>query len=1520
MFLAKKNTETDSRILLIFSRRAYMRRKLYAVSEGRNRLFLPMEETGLLEDIIIMAVWGIKGWRIEEKELNEKNPFYFYTPRGEKLLLMLAPKADCLASSGRILLGQGMEIGIGNAFKNRIFYDCYSLIETCHARIFSEEKDYVICNPGQEGVYVNGQSIDGKKKLYVGDRVDLYGLHILVLKEMLVCVAFCGLCRVADEKIKERKGKQHGRQPEREEVWIERRCEQEESLHVGEVEVVLPEKTSAEQRQPLVLSLGPALTMVLPMLLMAWMGSYFMEGVGSSFYYMSVIMSGSCALLAVFWGLAGHQYAKRQKRRENREKEQQYREYLGNLESDLMTCMEENRKMLERKYPALDFLSGEQGNRPVVLWNRYYRQKEFLALRIGEGEIPFQIKVVLSNVQKRIVQGKLAEEARELAERFGVLGKAPIVADLYENRQIGLVGSLYRERRGEILLQLLVQIAACHCYTEVKTVCFYHKENIWEQEIADCMKWMSHSWSANRKVRFLAGDDKEAAEILPVLTRELTGRREEKEKGIRIPWYIIIVLNEDLIRGEGLYKYLTDSAENAPVSTVFAGMEHEDFPKSCRYFIAAGEAHGEILNLGVEQISRQKVKLEFCSAAAAQNYTRRTAGFRVREPEGGGEIPGQVSFLQLYRCSAVEELESGRRWRLARTEERIKVPIGCRMGGNIVSLDIHEKFHGPHGLIAGTTGSGKSELLQTYLLSMAVSYSPADVNFFMIDYKGGGTGNLLKTLPHCAGVISNLSGKQIKRAMSAIISENKRRQKLLSDFQVNHIDAYTGLYRKGKAKKPMPHLILVVDEFAELKKEEPEFMQEIISLAQVGRSLGVHLILATQKPAGTVDDKIWSNARFRLCLKVQDRQDSMDMLHNGDAAALTAPGQCYLQIGAHEYYELFQTGYCGGKYIKGGERKPGAVLLENTGKRKRIPEMPKNCENRSQIEVLVDYVNQTARENAYPEAQSLWLPELPQQVLVEELKKDYGQWDEKEDERDVKIVLGLCDDPENQCQFPYFYTPFAQGHLAVCGGPAVGKTALLKMILHQLVMNYGPEEVLVMAADMGQDGLECFLAMPDCLGILGKKEDRDIFFYHLERLFCRRKKILGGMGFEQYSKCRKEKLPVVFLFIDNFGAFYKILDEEQQDFIMKLAAEGLTLGIYLILSAAGPGEIGTKLYEKMKTALALEMSDRFQYGDVLRQYYIPVLPKENQKGRGLCRVQERILEFQAALALKEQEEWSYFQWIEEEGRKRESQIRSRGKVPPEKFPVLAEKPDYEMLAEHFDQKEEKLPLGYCLSTGEAYGIAIDRKSCFLISGSDRTGRSTLLSCLLEGSLRRGCRTMLFDPGKRLSKFMGREGLIYLTAHEEMERWQKLFEKPKQEKKQVLVFISDMEAMCRFIYSFGENRERRIRFWEEAAVGKGEIGFLAGIFHPERDYEAAGTVFFREFTGWQQGIHLGGNLQVNRALNFDDLSYARQSRHEPPGTGYFKEGPGKKTRRLLLPQYEGRERKQDDLSGHTGACT
>ncbi|MGN0587080.1 MAG: FtsK/SpoIIIE domain-containing protein, partial [Oscillospiraceae bacterium] len=211
-------------------------------------------------------------------------------------------------------------------------------------------------------------------------------------------------------------------------------------------------------------------------------------------------------------------------------------------------------------------------------------------------------------------------------------------------------------------------------------------------------------------------------------------------------------------------------------------------------------------------------------------------------------------------------------------------PVGIDENGDICYLDLHQDGHGPHGLVAGMTGSGKSEFIMTYILSMALNYSPAEVSFILIDYKGGGMSKAFEKLPHLAGMITNLDGSDITRAFVSIDSELRRREHVFADtgkqLEMTNLDIYKyqKLYRSGMVSEPMSHLFIISDEFAELRAQQPEFMDKLISTARIGRSLGVHLILATQKPSGVVSDQIWSNSRFKVCLKVQEAADSMDMI------------------------------------------------------------------------------------------------------------------------------------------------------------------------------------------------------------------------------------------------------------------------------------------------------------------------------------------------------------------------------------------------------------------------------------------------------------------------------------------------------------------------------------------------------------------------------------------------------------------------------------------------------------------
>jgi DNA segregation ATPase FtsK/SpoIIIE, S-DNA-T family len=276
-----------------------------------------------------------------------------------------------------------------------------------------------------------------------------------------------------------------------------------------------------------------------------------------------------------------------------------------------------------------------------------------------------------------------------------------------------------------------------------------------------------------------------------------------------------------------------------------------------------------------------------------------------------GTLTKNITMFELLNILSVDDIDLEKNWSQSQVYQSMAAPIGVKAKNQIEYLDLHEKYHGPHGLVAGTTGSGKSELLQTYILSMALLFHPYEVGFVIIDFKGGGMVNQFKNLPHLIGAITNIDGREINRSLISIKAELKKRQELFAQYQVNHIDAYIKKYKKGETKIPLPHLILIVDEFAELKTDQPEFMKELISAARIGRSLGIHLILATQKPSGVVDAQIWSNSRFKLCLKVQNQEDSNEVLKTPLAAEIKEPGRAYLQVGNNEIFELFQSAYSG---------------------------------------------------------------------------------------------------------------------------------------------------------------------------------------------------------------------------------------------------------------------------------------------------------------------------------------------------------------------------------------------------------------------------------------------------------------------------------------------------------------------------------------------------------------------------------------------------------------------------------
>ena len=324
--------------------------------------------------------------------------------------------------------------------------------------------------------------------------------------------------------------------------------------------------------------------------------------------------------------------------------------------------------------------------------------------------------------------------------------------------------------------------------------------------------------------------------------------------------------------------YSLENQEMLPMGCIKIIVLNADNKSGTRILSSNGE---DSINFTYEEVSDE----------VASEIALKLSPVYIDEVSLESELTKNISLFELLNIVSVDDLNLKKRWEESEVYKSMAAPLGVKTKGEVVYLDLNEKHHGPHGLVAGTTGSGKSEILQSYILSMATFFHPYEVGFVIIDFKGGGMVNQFKDLPHLIGAITNIDGREITRSLLSIKAELRKRQELFAKAEVNHVDAYIKKYKAGEVDIPLPHLIIIADEFAELKAEHPDFMKELISAARIGRSLGVHLILATQKPSGVVDDQIWSNSKFKLCLKVQNKDDSNEVIKTPLAAEIKEPGR-----------------------------------------------------------------------------------------------------------------------------------------------------------------------------------------------------------------------------------------------------------------------------------------------------------------------------------------------------------------------------------------------------------------------------------------------------------------------------------------------------------------------------------------------------------------------------------------------------------------------------------------------------
>lgn len=884
-----------------------------------------------------------------------------------------------------------------------------------------------------------------------------------------------------------------------------------------------------------------------------------------------------------------------------------YHLYLKDKAMELTRLEREQKEGMNYHFPTVLELTDLVESYNHRIYEKTPLHFDFLYYRLGLGKLPTSYELNYGQRERSGKKDALEEEGYALYSRHKKIPDMPIPANL-SHGPVGYIGP--RNLVLEQLQLLVMQIATFHSYHDVQFITILPEE---EKEQWSWMRWLPHAKLQELNVRGFVYNQRTRDQVLNSLNQILKLRRSQKEETshkestLFHPHYVVLVTDEKLILDHVIMEFFTEDPTDLGCSLVFVEDVMSSLSENIQTVINIKDRNTGQLVMEEGVLKETDFRLDHFPVDYDKERIARTLAPLNHLQNLKSSIPDSVTFMEMYGAETFEDLQVSSRWEKNAPYKSLAVPIGLRGQGDLVQLNLHEKAHGPHGLIAGTTGSGKSETIQSYILSLAVNFHPHDVAFLLIDYKGGGMANLFKNLPHLLGTITNLDGAQSMRALASINAEIHRRERLFREFEVNHINQYQKKFKNGEAKEPLPHLFLISDEFAELKANQPDFIKELVSIARVGRSLGVHLILATQKPSGVVDDQIWSNSRFKIALKVADRSDSNEMLHTPDAAEITQTGRAYLQVGNNEVYELFQTAWSGADYQPEkdqlGIEDHTIYLINELGQyevlnqdlsgldmAEEIKEVP------TELDVIVQEINHLHQQEGIAAVAQPWLPPLKERITLDELDKvvPIEAWQKR---TAPSVLIGVADIPQAQKQEAVAIDLSKDGNILLYGSPGTGKTTFLQTAAMDLARKQSPENLTMYLLDFGTNGLAPLTQLPhvaDSL-LLDQTEKIQKFIRIINRELDRRKKLLSehGVGtIALYREVTGKQEPTMVILMDSYES---MKDEPYETdlfkLFMRISREGLSIGVHLIITASRQNNLRAQLYSNFKHQLTLPQND-----------------------------------------------------------------------------------------------------------------------------------------------------------------------------------------------------------------------------------------------------------------------------------------------------------------------------------------
>lgn len=1110
----------------------------------------------------------------------------------------------------------------------------------------------------------------------------------------------------------------------------------------GEKEITAP--TPPQQPEPTPL---PVISLVAPLIL-----GLVMLAVTRSWLAVVFVGLSPLLMLGMYWD------TRRQSRNKYQADVARFADSLRALVQNLTDTQRVERAVRLAETPALGEVVEAISRLGPLLWTHRPESPGFLTVRLGLGDAPSRCHIRLSSPEN--AEATYAQQLTDVQQEFAHVTEVPIVADLPECGALGVCGP--RGVADGVARGIVMQLAGLHSPAEMTITAFSSPQSraSWEW-----LEWLPHTGSVYSP---LAGnhltDSVNGGQLLLSRLEELVKQRlsdntsaaefsysgitsnneTETRARITIPAVIVLVEDSALVDRARLIR-LAERGGLVGVHVIWIAPQVASLPAACRAFVLVeNEAQGAT----VGQVRRGQHSFPVACDSIKVADARKVALLLAPVVDVGAEVtddtdlPRSVSYLEMAGARMASDPNAVVQQWIAndsvlhrdgspRAPSAKNAGLGALVGttgSQEMWLDLRE--HGPHALVGGTTGSGKSELLQAWITAMAAAHSPDRVNFLLVDYKGGTAFADCVGLPHTVGLVTDLSPHLVHRALTSLGAEIRRREQLLNLKRAKDL---VSLEQTGDPATP-PALVVIVDEFAALASEVPEFVDGVIDVAQRGRSLGLHLVLATQRPAGIIKDNLRANTNLRIALRLNDIDDSVDVIDDPLAAFFPPeiPGRAVAKTGPGRL-TTFQAAYVGGWTSDQPEQAPIEISEFVFGRQRpwRSPMLAKRRGRPSgptDIGRVVQNIRAATAQLGIPLPRRPWLAPL---AAVYDLERLAAQTDSK------SLVIGLADLPAEQAQPLCSFDPDESGNMAIIGTGGVGKSTALRTLAISAALNTADWPVHVYVLDFASGSLQILGKLPH-VGAVVAADDEERIGRVLRRLTAlldeRARKFarVNASTITEYRALADPEEPRILLLVDGIGPFRDQYEHVSSTpyftMLSQLASDGRMLGIHVVVTADRPASIPSSLASTIQRRLIMRLATDDDY--VLAGVPTGVLSSNSPQGRGVIEgveVQVGVFGGDANVAVQARA-------IEQlAARMRESRFS-----PPQRVERLSE--HVELKALPSTTAGGAVVIGLADMTLDPIGVA--PSGILMVAGPPGSGRSTTIATLAQAVRRHDATTRI----------------------------------------------------------------------------------------------------------------------------------------------------------------------------------